>query len=60
MSTITVDLATKKYDVKIDNTLHTRLGQEISAVWSARKIALLTDSNVGPLYLRIQQSNYVK
>ncbi|MFT8853336.1 MAG: 3-dehydroquinate synthase [Leuconostoc suionicum] len=52
MSTITVDLATKKYDVKIDNTLHTRLGQEISTVWSARKIALLTDSNVGPLYLK--------
>ncbi|TYC46938.1 3-dehydroquinate synthase [Leuconostoc litchii] len=51
MSTITVDLATKKYDVKIDNTLHTRIGQEISAVWSTRKIVLLTDNNVGPLYL---------
>lgn len=51
MSQVIVELATKTYKVKIDKQLHKHIGEELSQVWSKRKIALLTDSNVGPLYL---------
>ena len=55
MATIHVSFDQKAYDVKINNTAHTQIGSEILSVWSLRKIVLLTDSNVGPLYLRTTQ-----
>ncbi|MDR3190150.1 MAG: 3-dehydroquinate synthase [Lactobacillaceae bacterium] len=51
MSIVTVDLKTKQYAVKIGATLHNHIGSEVASVWTPRKVALLTDSNVGPLYL---------
>lgn len=51
MTVVHVDLATKQYDVKIDNTLHLKIGEMIQEVWTSRKVAVLTDENVGPLYL---------
>jgi len=55
MSTVHVSFDQKAYAVKINNTAHTQIGSEILAVWSLRKIALLTDSHVGPLYLTATQ-----
>ena len=51
MTTVTVSVGQQAYDVKIEDTLHTRIGDEIAAVWTPRQIALITDSHVGPLYL---------
>lgn len=51
MSVVHVAFNDKSYDVKIDNNLHTQIGSEVASVWTPRKIAILTDSNVGPLYL---------
>lgn len=51
MTTVTVSVGQQAYDVKIEDTLHTRIGAEIAAVWTPRQIALITDSHVGPLYL---------
>lgn len=51
MSTVHVSFAHHAYDVKIDENNHTRIGEEVAAVWTPRHIALITDSNVGPLYL---------
>lgn len=50
MSTISVNLTTQEYQIKIENGLASSIGYEIQQVWSARKIALVTDTNVGPLY----------
>lgn len=51
MTTVHVSFDQKVYDVKINSQLHHRIGKEISDAWSPRKIVLLTDSHVGPLYL---------
>ena len=41
--------------MKIDRRLHQEIGQAVSLVWTPRRIALLTDSHVGPLYLTAVQ-----
>ncbi|ADG41500.1 MULTISPECIES: 3-dehydroquinate synthase [Leuconostoc] len=51
MTTVHVSFDNKTYDVKINSQLHHRIGKEIADVWSPRKVALITDSHVGPLYL---------
>lgn len=50
MPTISVNLTTQKYQIKIENGLATSIGREVQRVWSVRKIALVTDTIVGPLY----------
>ena len=55
MTVITVSLEKKQYQVKIDRRLHQEIGQAVSLVWTPRRIALLTDSHVGPLYLTAVQ-----
>ncbi|XEO94893.1 3-dehydroquinate synthase [Latilactobacillus sakei] len=50
MPTISVNLTTQEYQIKIETGLATAIGHEVQQVWSARKIALVTDTNVGPLY----------
>lgn len=49
MKTITVS-ASKTYDVKIGHGLLQAAGKEIRAVTKAQTAAIITDSNVGPLY----------
>ncbi|WEV55100.1 3-dehydroquinate synthase [Leuconostocaceae bacterium ESL0723] len=51
MTTVPVELTNKTYEVKIDQGISQHLGDEVAQVWSPRKVALITDSNVGPLYL---------
>lgn len=51
MKIITVT-ASKTYDVKIAPGLLQSAGQEIRAVTKAKTAAIITDSNVGPLYER--------
>lgn len=55
MSVVHVSFDKKAYDVKISNDLHQKIGSEVRSVWSSRKVALLTDSHVGPLYLNDTQ-----
>lgn len=51
MPVVHVSLNEKSYDVKINKSLHTTIGTEINRVWTKRKITLLTDTQVGQLYL---------
>ena len=41
-----------KSNIKIGNNLLSNCGELISTVWKARKIAIVTDTNVAPLYLK--------
>ena len=51
MKTLTVDLPGREYDIQIDRGLLDRAGEEIKKVCPrARKLFVVTDSNVGPLY----------
>lgn len=54
---ITVTLPNKTYDVKIEMGLGRKIGPAIKQVWSKRKIIVITDEQVGDLYLHatIQQ-----
>ena len=49
MKTVTVS-ASKTYDVKIGKGLLVHLGSEVKAVCKAAKVAIVSDSNVWPLY----------
>ena len=49
MKTVTVS-ASKTYDVKIGKGLLPHLGSEVNAVCKASKVAIVSDSNVWPLY----------
>lgn len=51
METIHVSTKDKEYDILIEHGLLKKLGQLVSQVWSKRKVLIITDSNVGPLYL---------
>ncbi|AKP67510.1 3-dehydroquinate synthase [Companilactobacillus ginsenosidimutans] len=48
---ITVTLPTKKYDVKIEMGLGRKIGETVKEVWSKRKVIVVTDEQVGDLYL---------
>ena len=49
MKTVTVN-ASKKYDIKISPGLLSTLGQEAAKLGKAKKIAIISESNVFPLY----------
>lgn len=48
---ITVTLPEKSYNVKIEVGLGKKLGTDIKEVWSQRKVIVITDEQVGDLYL---------
>lgn len=50
MATVSVTLPQHQYDVLIDRGLLAQVGDLVSQQWSARKIALISDDNVAPLY----------
>ena len=51
MEKITVSLANQQYQVLIEpGLLKTTAGERIAKIWSARKVALISDDNVAPLY----------
>ena len=50
MTTVSVTLPETKYEVLIERGLLKQVGELVSNQWSARKIALVSDSNVAPLY----------
>jgi len=51
MKTLTVNLPGREYDIQIGRGLLARAGEEIKKVCPrARKLFVVTDSNVGPLY----------
>ncbi len=50
MKKITVALTNKHYDVLIEKGLLSNAGKSISAVWTPRKVAIVSDDNVAPLY----------
>ncbi len=58
MKTLTVALPGREYDILIENGLLAQAGQRCrAALPRARRIALVTDSNVGPLYAhRVEES----
>ena len=52
MKTLTVNLPGRAYDIKIGSGLLSQCGALIRAVTGAETLAVVTDSNVAPLYLR--------
>lgn len=50
MAKVEVKLPQTNYTVLIEEGLLATVGQLIAKQWSTRKVALITDSNVGPLY----------
>ena len=51
MRNVHVDLGSKSYDIEIERGLLPRLGEKIKTLLpKAEKAAVITDSNVGPLY----------
>lgn len=50
MEKISVALASHQYDVLIEPGLLKTAGERIAQIWSPRKIALISDDNVAPLY----------
>lgn len=53
MKTLTVDLPGREYEIQIGRGLLARTGEQLKQVCpKARKLAVVTDSNVGPLYSR--------
>ncbi|MFC6179692.1 3-dehydroquinate synthase [Lactiplantibacillus daowaiensis] len=50
MTVIQVTTATKAYQVQLSDHGLTKIGQAVSAVWTPRQVALITDTNVGPHY----------
>lgn len=50
MTTIQVTTAAKSYAVTIEAGLLARVGTALAQVWTPRQVAVITDTNVGPLY----------
>lgn len=50
MAKVEVQLPQTQYTVLIEPGLLNQIGDLIAKQWSGRKVALITDSNVGPLY----------
>lgn len=57
---ITVTLPNKTYDVKIEMGLGRKIGAAVQKVWSKRKIIVITDEQVGDLYLHTTVSELKK
>lgn len=57
MTVIPVALSANPYEIKIQRGLLSRVGEELAAVTRARRVALVSDSNVAPLYgARVKES----
>ncbi|WP_137597581.1 3-dehydroquinate synthase [Paucilactobacillus kaifaensis] len=50
MAKVTVELPDKHYEVQIESGLLEQIGSLVTNVWQHRQIALISDSNVAPLY----------
>ena len=50
MTTIPVALTANGYQIRVERGILSRAGEEIAAVTKARRAALISDSQVGPLY----------
>ena len=61
MRNVHVDLGSKSYDIEIERGLLPRLGAKIKALLpKAEKAAIITDSNVGPLYAAVLEQSLEK
>ena len=61
MRIVHVDLGSKRYDIEIERGLLSRLGENIKALLpKAEKAAVITDSNVGPLYASVLKASLEK
>lgn len=61
MRNVHVDLGSKSYDIEIERGLLHRVGSRIKTLLpKAEKIAIVTDSNVGPLFASILQQTLKK
>ena len=56
MKQLTVELPGREYDILIGTGLLEQCGARIRAVTRAERLAVVTDSNVGPLYLKMMES----
>lgn len=50
MARVEVQLPTKQYEVQIENGLLQQIGGLIEQTWPSRQVALISDTNVAPLY----------
>lgn len=50
MVKVAVNLPAKQYDVQIENGLLATIGELVQRVWQSRQVALISDTNVAPLY----------
>ena len=57
MQKITVDLGEKKYDIKIEKGLLSRVGEEVRGLSKAGKVVVITDANVDALYGAVLQQS---
>ena len=53
MKQLTVELPGREYDILIGTGLLEQCGARIRAVTRAERLAVVTDRNVGPLYLKM-------
>ena len=52
MRSLRVSIPSREYNIYIENGLLSRCGELISEVFGGEKIAVVTDSNVFPLYAK--------
>ena len=57
MKQLTVELPGREYDILIGTGLLEQCGARIRAVTRAERLAVVTDSNVGPLYGAVVQES---
>ena len=61
MRIVHVDLGSKSYDIEIERGLLPHVGVKIKTLLpKAEKIAIITDSHVGPLYASLLQKSLEK
>ena len=61
MRNVHVNLGSKSYDIEIERGLVSRLGGKIKALLpKAETVAIITDSNVGPLYASVLKASLEK
>lgn len=60
MVIIDVHLTHKNYQIRIQSGLYHICAEQIAQVWTPRQIALITDTNVAPLYLETVESQLIQ
>lgn len=50
MQTLRVNIPNREYDIKIEKGLMDRCGEEMIKLFKPCRIAVITDSNVAPIY----------